>query len=172
MRYFLSLGSNLGNKRRNLSLAVKALHEAGIKVLRVSSVYRTQPVDFAAQPWFHNQVAHVSTPLTPSELLSLIQGIEAKLGRRSAPGKGPRVIDIDILLAGDRTISTKRLVVPHPRLDRRNFVLVPLAEIAPRKVHPLLRQRIADLKTMSTDRSAVIKLREPKPAPSVASRKF
>lgn len=171
MRYFLSLGSNLGNKRRNLSLALKALQRAGVKVLRVSSVYRTQPVDFTAQPWFYNQVVHISAPLTPPELHDLTLRIEKELGRKPLPGKGPRAIDIDILLAENQAISTRRLVIPHPRLPLRNFVLVPLAEIAPRTVHPLLKRKIADLKKASTDPSAVRRLTKKKrPALNTRSR--
>ncbi len=161
MRYYLSLGSNRGDRRRNLRGALAALEESGVRVDRVSSVYRTEPVDFAAQPWFYNLAAAAETPLRPRELLDLIQRIERKMGRVRTRRSGPRPIDIDILLAGKRIIRTPRLRVPHPRLEKRNFVLVPLAEIAPAAVHPVFRKRISSLLRISPDRSAVRKLSPP-----------
>ncbi|MEW5902500.1 MAG: 2-amino-4-hydroxy-6-hydroxymethyldihydropteridine diphosphokinase [Acidobacteriota bacterium] len=158
MRYFLSLGSNLGKKRRNLSRALNSLEEAGIEVVRASSIYRTQPVDFAGQPWFYNQVVEVEAPFAPPELLDIVQRIEKGQGRRRTRRKGPRPIDIDILLAENRVIATKRLVIPHPRMAGRNFVLVPLAEIASHTAHPVLKRKVSELKKKSTDPSAVKKL--------------
>jgi 2-amino-4-hydroxy-6-hydroxymethyldihydropteridine diphosphokinase len=162
MRYYLSLGSNRGDRRRNLRGALAALEESGVRVDRVSSVYRTEPVDFAAQPWFYNLAATAETPLRPRELLDLIQRIERKMGRVRTRRSGPRLIDIDILLAGKRIIRTPRLRVPHPRLEKRKFVLVPLAEIAPAAVHPVFRKRISSLLGISPDRSAVRKLSPPR----------
>ncbi len=159
MKYHLSLGSNLGDRRRSLARALAALEEAGVRVGRVSSVYRTQPVDFAAQRWFYNLAAEVETPLPPEGLLRLTRRIEKELGRIRKPTAGPRTIDIDILLAGPLVVRTARLVIPHPRLEKRNFVLVPLAAIAPGAVHPVLRRRISSLLEASTDRSAVRRLR-------------
>jgi 2-amino-4-hydroxy-6-hydroxymethyldihydropteridine diphosphokinase len=156
MRYFLSLGSNLGDKRENLIRALDALKkEARVKVIRCSSVYSTQPVGDVAQPWFCNQVVEVDTALSPGDLLALAKKVEKRLGRRPAPRNGPRTIDIDILLAGDRIISTPGLVVPHPRMSERNFVLIPLKEIAPRAVHPVLGVDIEELLSRSGDRSIV-----------------
>ncbi len=162
MRYYLSLGSNQGDKRRNLRGALAALEESGVRVDRVSSVYRTEPVDYAAQPWFYNLAVAAETPLRPRELLDLIQRIEEQMGRVRTRRSGPRPIDIDILLAGERIIRAPRLRVPHPRLEKRNFVLVPLAEIAPAAVHPVFRKRISSLLRFSTDRSAVRRLSPPR----------
>jgi len=158
MRYYLSLGSNLGNRRANLGRALAALKMARVKVLRSSSLYRTEPVGYSAQPWFYNQVVEVSTALEPAELLALIMTVERGLGRRPAPKNRPRTIDIDILIAEDRLVSTRQLIIPHPRMAGRNFVLVPLLEIAPAAVHPLLKERISDIHKRSQDKSAVIKI--------------
>lgn len=158
MHYFLSLGSNLGNRRACLAGALAALKKARVKVLRSSSLYRTQPLGYSAQPWFYNQVVEVSTALEPADLLALIKTVEKGLGRRPARKNRPRTIDIDILLAEERVFSTKQLTVPHPRMAGRNFVLVPLLEIAPIAVHPVLKEKIADLCKRSPDKSAVIKI--------------
>jgi 2-amino-4-hydroxy-6-hydroxymethyldihydropteridine diphosphokinase len=167
MNYYLSLGSNLGDRRRNLARALAALEEAGVRVDRVSSVYHTQPVDFAAQPWFYNLVARIESALPPEVFLSLLLRIEKKMGRVRTRRSGPRPIDIDILLAGSLVVRDSRLTIPHPRLEKRNFVLVPLAEIAPSAVHPVVRKTVFSLLRTSTDRSAVRKLRplhRPQPA--------
>jgi 2-amino-4-hydroxy-6-hydroxymethyldihydropteridine diphosphokinase len=158
MHYFLSLGSNLGNRRANLGRALAELKKARVKVLRSSSLYRTQPVGYAAQPWFFNQVVEVSTALEPADLLALIKTVEGDLGRRPARRNRPRTIDIDILIAEDRVVATRGLTIPHPRMAERNFVLVPLLEIAPTAVHPLLKENISDLHKRSQDKSAVIKI--------------
>ena len=157
MRYFLGLGSNLGDKRLHLSRALAALEEAKVKVLRSSSLYRTQPVGYAAQPWFYNQVVEVSAGMEPAELLALIKKVESELGRRPAPKNRPRVIDVDILLAEDRVVTTKQLTIPHPRMAERNFVLVPLLEIAPAAIHPLLQEPISELHKRSRDKAQVIR---------------
>lgn len=158
MRYFLSLGTNLGNRKRNLALACSLLKENRIKIIRASSVYRTEPVDVSDQPWFDNQVVEVDTKADPLALLNLVKAIEKKLKRIPAFEKGPRTIDIDILLAGDRVVRTRRLVIPHPRMAKRNFVLVPLREIAPQAVHPLLHKKIIDLARVCADPAVVRKL--------------
>ncbi|MFZ2055724.1 MAG: 2-amino-4-hydroxy-6-hydroxymethyldihydropteridine diphosphokinase [Candidatus Aminicenantales bacterium] len=159
MRYFLSLGSNLGDKRENLLRALSALRKACVEVLGASSFYRTQPVGDTAQPWFYNQVIEVDTALSPGELLALAKKVERDLGRRPARKSGPRTIDIDILLAGDRIIATTRLTIPHPRMAERNFVLIPLKEIAPQAVHPVLGVDIEELSSRSRDRSLVRKVK-------------
>jgi 2-amino-4-hydroxy-6-hydroxymethyldihydropteridine diphosphokinase len=158
MQYYLSLGSNLGDRRNHLARALAALKRARLKVLRSSSVYRTQPVGYADQPWFYNQVVEVSTDLEPAELLALIKTVEKGLGRRSAPRNRPRTIDIDILIAEDRVVATRPLTVPHPRMAQRNFVLVPLLEIAPAAVHPLLQEPISELYKRSRDKAQVIQI--------------
>jgi len=166
MRYFLSLGSNVGDRRANIARALAALKKAKVKVLRSSSLYRTQPVGFAAQPWFHNRVVEVSADLEPAELLALIKTIERALGRRPARRNRPRAIDIDILMAEGCLVKTRELFVPHPRMAERNFVLVPLLEIAPRAVHPLLKKSISELHKNTPDKSAVIKIPRKKSRPS------
>jgi len=158
MHYFLSLGSNLGNRRANLGRALAELKKARVKVLRSSSLYRTQPVGYAAQPWFYNQVVEVSTALEPAALLALIKTVEKDLGRRPAGRSRPRTIDIDILIAEDRVVATRQLIVPHPRMAERNFVLVPLLEIAPAAIHPSLKEKISDLHQVSRDKSLVKKI--------------
>lgn len=159
MRYLLSLGSNLGNKRRDLALALAALEAAGVRVTRRSAVYRTQPVDLSDQPWFCNLAVEARSALPPSELLRVIKRIEREMGRVRSRKSGPRPIDIDILLAGSLVIRTRALTVPHPRLEKRNFVLVPLCEIAPGAVHPVLGKTISELRRASRDRSSVRRLR-------------
>ncbi len=153
--YLLSLGSNLGSRRANLTRAVRLLEKAGVEVLAASAVYRTEPVDLREQPWFDNQVIKVRTLLTPHELLSLAKEIESRMKRAPAAPKGPRTIDIDILLAGDTVLATPSLVIPHPRLALRKFVLVPLLEIAARAVHPVLKRTVRELARECPDKSAV-----------------
>ncbi|MGQ9673352.1 MAG: 2-amino-4-hydroxy-6-hydroxymethyldihydropteridine diphosphokinase [Candidatus Aminicenantales bacterium] len=158
MRYFLGLGSNLGRRRQNLARALQALEQAGVSVVKTSSLYKTEPVDGAGPGWFFNLVVEVETSLDPESLLELTSAIEKRLGRGSAKRPGPRAIDIDILLAEDEVIQSERLTVPHPRLEKRNFVLVPLAEISGETVHPVWQRKIRDLRTMSGDGAAVKKL--------------
>ncbi len=162
MTCLLGLGSNLGDKRRNLERARRRLERAGVEVRRSSSVYRTEPVDVPDQPWFLNQVLEVRTDRTPQELFELAKAIEAAMGRVPAGEKGPRTVDIDILLAGETIIESPALTVPHPRLAVRNFVLVPLAEIAPRAVHPVLGKTVRELARECPDRAAVVR-DEPRP---------
>lgn len=156
MRYFLCLGSNLGHREKNLEQAHSLLIGEGIRIIQLSSVYETQPVDLhSPQPWFFNQVIEIETGMAPSGLLDLIKRIEKLMGRNTLIQKGPRVIDIDILLAENKVIHTKELSIPHPRLDKRNFVLIPFAEISPGTVHPLLKENIQSLLDKSSDCSTV-----------------
>ena len=159
MKYFLSLGSNLRNKRKNLKRALRLLENPSIRLLRASSLYQTQPVGNADQPWFINQVIEIETGLTPWALLALLQTIEKKMGRTRTFRNGPRLIDLDILLAEDTILDTADLTIPHCRMAARNFVLVPLSEIAPDVLHPVLGKSAAALLAESCDRSAVQKLR-------------
>jgi 2-amino-4-hydroxy-6-hydroxymethyldihydropteridine diphosphokinase len=140
----------------NLAAAVRLLRKNGVKVLKASSVYETEPVDVPDQPWFLNQVLEVRSSLDPPALLKLVKSIEAGLKRVPTVAKGPRTVDIDILLAGDLVIDTPELVIPHPRLARRNFVLVPLIEIAPQIRHPVLGKTIRELALESPDLSRVM----------------
>lgn len=144
-RVFLSLGSNLGDRQANLDKAIDALEEAAIRIIGKSSIYETEPQDIKAQPWFLNITVECETRLFPLQLLSATQRIERELGRERGPRaipKGPRLIDIDILLFGKVVIETPELTVPHPRMLERRFVLEPLCEIAPQLRHPVKRSMI------------------------------
>jgi len=144
---YLGLGSNLGNRRGNLESAVQRLDSPELRVLRLSSIYETEPRDLADQPWFLNQVIEVETTLFPRQLLRRVQKMELDLGRRRSVPKGPRLIDLDILLYASAKISTPGLEVPHPRMAERRFVLEPLAELAPELRHPLTGQTIKEMLT-------------------------
>ena len=141
---YLGLGSNLGDRHENLDKAIDYLSQR-LKVSQVSSVYDTEPMGNPEQPRFLNMVCQVYTRLAPHELLLLAKGIECKLGRVPGKPNAPRPIDIDILLYGQQVIKTPDLVIPHPRLTRRAFVLIPLAEIAPELVHPVNKKAIKEL---------------------------
>lgn len=155
MTYYISLGSNLGDRGRNLRLASEALRSAGVEILAESSVYETEPVDLLGQPWFYNQVLQVSSELEPEALLKLLKAVETALGRVPGVPKGPRTIDIDILLAGGLVHRSEALVIPHPALEFRNFVLVPLCEIAPTVIHPVSGKTVSALLAESRDKSRV-----------------
>ncbi|MBC7106991.1 MAG: 2-amino-4-hydroxy-6-hydroxymethyldihydropteridine diphosphokinase, partial [Firmicutes bacterium] len=131
-RAYVGLGTNLGNKMENLQVALGLLAAArGVRVLRVAGVYRTAPWGFAEQDWFLNTVAEVATTRVPRRLLEVLLEIEARMGRRRSTRWGPRVIDLDLLLYDNRVLHEPDLVVPHPRMHERAFVLVPLAELEP-----------------------------------------
>jgi 2-amino-4-hydroxy-6-hydroxymethyldihydropteridine diphosphokinase len=142
---YLSLGSNLGDRERNLRDALDLLAEFGLRVLRVSSFYETEPQGVPDQRWFLNAVAEAETDLFPKQLLARLQRIEQQLGRRRLKPKGPRTIDIDILLYGGAAIDADELQVPHPRLAERRFVLEPLAELAPELRHPVTRRTVREM---------------------------
>ena len=133
---YLSLGSNLGNRAAHLRAAVEELQAVG-RLRAVSAFYETQPVDVPDQPWFLNCVAAIETEKSPRQLLELALHIEAGMGRLRMSAKGPRTIDIDIVLFGDRVIDEPGLKIPHPALAQRRFVLAPLVEIAPETSHPV-----------------------------------
>src|SRR5277367_294282 len=133
---YLSLGSNVGEREANLRSAIAALPVAGIEVKRLSSIYETEPVDYLDQAWFLNCVSEAETELRPHALLGALRSIEAQLGGKKEFAKGPRKIDLDILLYDSETIATPELQVPHARMLQRRFVLTPLAEIAPALRHP------------------------------------
>jgi 2-amino-4-hydroxy-6-hydroxymethyldihydropteridine diphosphokinase len=141
---YLSLGSNVGDRSEQLRDAQARLSAAG-RLVAVSSLYETEPVEFSEQPWFLNCVLELETEKTPQELMATILGIEQEMGRRRVRKKGPRTIDIDILLLGDAVIDSPELAVPHPAMRLRRFVLEPLAEIAPEVQHPVLRKTIREL---------------------------
>ena len=137
---YLSLGSNVGDREANLRSAVERL-----EARRVSPIYETEPVDYTAQPYFLNMVVETATGLMPLEYLALTQGIERDIGRTPGIPKGPRVIDIDLLLFDTQLIHTPTLEVPHPRLRDRRFVLAPLADVAPELRHPVTGQTVREM---------------------------
>jgi 2-amino-4-hydroxy-6-hydroxymethyldihydropteridine diphosphokinase len=141
---YLSLGTNLGDRESNLRTAIAKLGELG-EVVAVSSFYETEPVDVTNQPWFLNCAVALRTELMPKLFLSKMLGIEQQMGRRRTQAKGPRNIDIDILLFGNSVISAPQLDVPHPAMHQRRFVLEPLAEIAPEVRHPVFRRSMREL---------------------------
>jgi 2-amino-4-hydroxy-6-hydroxymethyldihydropteridine diphosphokinase len=142
---YLSLGSNLGDREANLAAALQKIAALG-EVAAVSSCYETEPVDYLAQPWFLNCAAAVSTDLMPRQFLAALQKIEREMGRRRAQPKGPRIIDLDILLFGSSVVETPQLTIPHPAMHQRRFVLEPLAEIAPEVRHPVFKRTIRELR--------------------------
>lgn len=156
---YLSLGSNVGDRARNLSDAIAALPAGGVNVNKVSSFYETEPVDYLEQAWFVNCALQAATELPPLDLLQALRRIEEQIGRKKLVPKGPRLIDIDVLLYGDQIVDTAELQVPHPRMHLRRFVLVPLNEIAPNARHPLLNLGVTELLARVQDPGQVRLLR-------------
>ena len=153
---YLGLGSNMGKRQDNLDEALSLLSHR-LRMEKVSSVYDTEPVGDMDQPRFLNLVCQVYTRLAPMELLALAKGIELKLGRAPGKSNAPRPIDIDILLYGDQIVETPELVIPHPRMAERAFVLIPLAEIAPNLVHPPGGKTTKELLQRVTETQGVLK---------------
>jgi 2-amino-4-hydroxy-6-hydroxymethyldihydropteridine diphosphokinase len=156
---YLSLGSNIGDRAGNIRRALELLGEAGVEVCRLSSYYKTEPVDFRPQRWFVNCVAEVATGLMPLQLLKALQAVERSLGRHPGIAKGPRPIDIDILLYENVVVRSPALTIPHQRLSERRFVLIPLRELAPQIRHPVSKRTVLEMLQDTPDSSRVVRLR-------------
>ena len=153
---YLGLGSNMGDRQRNLDKALEFLSQR-LRMGKISSIYDTEPLGDTSQPRYLNLVCQAYTRLEPTALLALVKGIETKLGRVGKSG-APRTVDIDILLYGDKVIETPELVIPHSKMTKRAFVLVPLDEIAPDLVHPASGKTIRELLKGVTEKQGVLKL--------------
>ncbi|MGB7921685.1 MAG: 2-amino-4-hydroxy-6-hydroxymethyldihydropteridine diphosphokinase [Pyrinomonadaceae bacterium] len=155
---FVGLGSNLGDRAGHLLLAVRGMMDAGLRVVRLSSVYETEPVGLREQPTFLNMVAEIerNAIFSPEQVLARLLRIEYALGRRRRDVRhGPRTIDLDLLLYGDERRASAFLTLPHPRLHQRRFVLVPLAELAPGLLHPVLHKSFGQLLAETEDEAEV-----------------
>jgi 2-amino-4-hydroxy-6-hydroxymethyldihydropteridine diphosphokinase len=155
---YLALGSNVGDRAKNLREAIRLIGETGVRVERRSSIYETEPLGYLDQDWFLNSVLQGETELSAIELLRRLREIEEQMGSKKAFVNGPRLIDLDILLYGDESISQNDLQVPHPRMLQRRFVLVPLAEIAPELKHPNWPGTAQQMLAQTPDRSEVRKV--------------
>jgi 2-amino-4-hydroxy-6-hydroxymethyldihydropteridine diphosphokinase len=153
---YLGLGSNLGSREDNLKKAIDEISHR-LRMIKVSSIYDTAPIGDENQPRYLNMVCEVSTTLPPPSLMALLQGFELKLGRLPAKRNAPRPMDIDILLCGNLVLSSPELTIPHPKMVEREFVLVPLAEIAPDIEHPVLHKTVKQLLSSVEGKQGVYK---------------
>jgi 2-amino-4-hydroxy-6-hydroxymethyldihydropteridine diphosphokinase len=142
---YFSLGSNVGDRESHLRNAIARLEACGA-IVAVSSFYETEPVEFTEQAWFLNCAIALDTGQTPSQLMAAALNIEREMGRHRTQQKGPRTIDIDILLVGETVLNLPGLTIPHPAMHQRRFVLGPLAEIAPEARHPVLQKTVRELR--------------------------
>jgi 2-amino-4-hydroxy-6-hydroxymethyldihydropteridine diphosphokinase len=156
---YLSLGANVGDRAASLRSAIRQLGAFG-RVVAESSFYETEPVEFTDQPWFLNCAVALETNQTPLQLMTSILRLEEQMGRRRVQPKGPRTIDIDVLLFDDIVLDSPSLIIPHPALHERRFVLEPLSEIAPDVLHPLLSKTILALRNQLPPGPTVTKLNQ------------
>ena len=155
---YIGFGSNIGDRLAHIQNAIHALSETdGIILQKISSLYKTDPVGYEAQAQFLNGVAAIQTSLSPLSLLHTLKDIETAIGRKHRIRWGPREIDLDILIYGDLCVQTEKLIIPHPEMHLRGFVLVPLAEIAPDLVHPVFQKSIQTLLNRFEDSKSVVK---------------
>jgi 2-amino-4-hydroxy-6-hydroxymethyldihydropteridine diphosphokinase len=153
---YIGIGSNLGDRAGNLLLAVRGLMEASFLVIKLSAVYETEPVEIESTAHFLNMAAEIQVPaIPPTQVMARLLRIEYLLGRRHKSMKKPRTVDLDLLFYGKEHLESDFLTIPHPRLHLRRFVLVPLAEIAPNFVHPVLRKEVRELLAECEDESTV-----------------
>jgi len=150
-KVFFSIGGNIGDRSTNLDKAITAIAKKIGPILSISSIYETKAWGIENQPDFLNQVLLVETNLSPLETLETVLAIELKMGRIRERKWYTRIIDIDLLFFDNRIMTSKKLTIPHPFLEKRNFVLAPLVEIAPNFIHPVLQKSIADLYRKSKD---------------------
>ncbi len=155
---FLSLGSNLGDRVANIRKALERLPGVGVEIKRVSSFYRTEPVEFQPQAWFVNCVAEAETRLMPMQLLKAVKLVERVLGRRPSVAKRPRPIDIDILLYETVVVRSAVLNIPHQRMAERRFVLLPLRELSGNLRHPITKRTVYEMLAEAGDTSQVVRL--------------
>jgi 2-amino-4-hydroxy-6-hydroxymethyldihydropteridine diphosphokinase len=142
---YIGIGSNVGEREENCLRAIRLLEENGVRITQRSAMYETEPWGIRDQPRFINMAIAAETELSPGGLLLLLKRVEGDMGRRPGVKWGPRLIDLDILLYNDLIVEESDLVIPHPMMHRRSFVLKPLTEIAPDKVHPGMARKIRDL---------------------------
>jgi len=142
---FIALGSNLGDKRKNIEIAIEKIKEKGIKILKVSSIIETEPYGYKDQDSFLNAVCLVETSLDPFSLLRVLLNIEEEMGRKRTFKWGPRNIDLDIIFYDDLVIESEELIIPHPDAHNRTFVMGPISEIEPDFVHPVLKRKVIDI---------------------------
>ncbi|MBN1384531.1 MAG: 2-amino-4-hydroxy-6-hydroxymethyldihydropteridine diphosphokinase [Elusimicrobia bacterium] len=145
---FVGIGSNKGNRKKNILRAVGLLERYGQKIIKISSIHETRPYGYKKQNLFLNAVIKLKTGLSPEKFLSLCKKIEKEIGRKKSFRWGPREIDLDILFFGKKVMKTKKLTIPHDDLHNRKFVLIPLTEISSKLVHPVLKKRVSEIKTV------------------------